>query len=502
MELHIDRGSSVPIYRQIVREIRGLILSGTLPPGFRLPPERRLARALGVNRTTVITAYRELKAEDLLDARVGRGTEVATRPPAPVAAAEATSFPWRQLLRDEGGAARDPLLRDLLAAPERSDVLSLAVGLPAPELLPLAAVARAQAELLVEKGAELFLHSPTEGVTAFRERLAALLPARGIRCGAAELLVTSGSQQGLDLAARLFLSPGDTVVVDEPCFFGALQVFRAAQARVVGVPADRDGMRTDLLEGMLARHRPKLIYTLPTFQNPSGSLMPLQRRQQLLEVAARAQVPVLEDDPYFELRYEGEAVPSLKALDRHDQVLYLSSFSKVLFPGLRIGFFVAPRVVCRQLALLKQAMDLHSNTHGQWLLERLLASAAYEEHVARVRVAYARRRDRMDEALREHAPAWVRWFVPSGGFYIWCTLDREVSPHRLAARAAELGVSYLPGAACYAGEPPEPTLRLNFTYLEEDRIGEAVARLMAALEGAAREGAGDQGPRTATPPIV
>lgn len=500
MQLQIDRSSEVPIYRQIVREIRGLILSGTLPPGFRLPPERQLARALGVNRATVVTAYRELKSEELLDARVGRGTEVVTRPVP--AADEPVAMPWRQLFRDEGGTGRDPLLRDLLAVSERHDLLSLAIGLPAPELLPLAAVARAQSELMVERGAELFLHSPTEGVTALRERLAALLPARGIRCAAAEVLVTSGSQQGLDLAARLFVSPGDTVVVEEPCFFGALQVFRAAQARLVGVPADRDGMRTDLLEGVLARHRPKLVYTLPTFQNPSGSLLPLERRQQLLEVAARAQVPVLEDDPYFELRYEGEALPSLKALDRHDQVLYLSSFSKVLFPGLRIGFFVAPRPVARRLALLKQAMDLHSNTHGQWLLERLLVSEAYAEHLERVRIAYRRRRDRMDAALRRHAPAWLRWFVPAGGFYIWCTLDRPVSTSRLAARAAELGVSYLPGDACFAGEPPEPTLRLNFTYLDEDRIDDAVTRLMAALTDAARERGSDDGAGTATPPIV
>jgi DNA-binding transcriptional MocR family regulator len=482
VQLDIDRASAVPIYRQVVLRLKDMILAGTLPPGFRLPPERRLAVALGVNRTTVVAAYRELKADGLVDGHVGRGTQVLARRSAPPDRAAVVPLAWQQLLRGDAGGPRDPLLRDLLELTERTDVINLSVGLPAPELLPLDRLREVHDALLGRIGPTLLLHSPTEGVTAFREAVAELLPARGIGADAAEILITSGSQQGLDLAARLFLSPGDTVVVEEPSFFGALQVFRSAQARLLGVPTDAQGMRTDVLEAVLERHRPRLIYTLPTFQNPSGALLSLERRRRLLELAYRFQVPILEDDPYAELRYEGEGLPSLKALDEHGYVLYLSSFSKVLFPGLRIGFMVAPRPVLRQLVLVKQAVDLHSNTPGQWVLERFLREGHYVRHVATVRSAYGARRDAMVEALSAYAPAGVRWTVPAGGFYVWCALPPAAPERRLLALAAERGVSYLPGSACFPGEPAAPFARLNFTFSPPGTLRLGVSRLMEALE--------------------
>lgn len=481
MQLDIDRTSPVPIYRQILSRIREMILSGTLPPGFRLPPERRLAAALGVNRSTVITAYRELKGDGLVDCHVGRGTEVVSRRAAPPTPAAVTPLPWRQLLRDEVGAPRDPLVRDLLELTERTDVINLSVGLPAPELLPLDTLRCVHDDLLSKIGSSLLLHSPTEGVTAFREAVAELLPARGIEGGAPDVLTTSGSQQGLDLVARLFLGPGDAVVVEEPSYFGALQVFRAASARLLAVPADAEGIRPDILEGVLERHRPKLIYVLPTFQNPSGALLSLERRRRVLELAYRFQVPIVEDDPYSELRYEGEALPSLKALDQSGYVIYLSSFSKVMFPGLRVGFIVAPRPVLRQLVLVKQSVDLHSSTPGQWILERFIREGHFARHVARMRGEYGTRRDVMAEALGRSAPDGVRWSAPAGGFYMWCSIPRRVAEGRLLAQAAERGVSYLPGAACFPSEPSAGFVRLNFTYSPPDAIRVGVTRLMDAL---------------------
>jgi DNA-binding transcriptional MocR family regulator len=350
VEISIDRDSSEPIFRQIVREIQGLIRSGSLPEGFLLPPERRLAAALGVNRSTVFNAYRELKALGLVDAHVGRGTAVL-RAPAPIP--DAIGVPWRQLFRESVARSHDPIIADLLALTEREDVISFSIGLPAPELLPLDTFGEYTAELIREVGASLLLHCPTEGHSPLRETLAQWVAARGIRARASDVLVVSGSQQGLDLVARIFFDPGDVVIVEEPTYIGALQSFRVAGAKIIGIPVDGDGMRTDILASILERERPKLIYTLPTYQNPSGAVMSVDRRRHLLDLASRWHVPILEDDPYSELRYEGEPLPSLKALDDNELVLYLSTFSKALFPGLRIGYLVVPPVVLRQLALAR-----------------------------------------------------------------------------------------------------------------------------------------------------
>jgi DNA-binding transcriptional MocR family regulator len=479
MEISIDRTSREPIYRQISRQIRELITSGRLPAGFRLPPERRLAGAIGVSRSTVLIAYQELRADALIDAHVGRGTNVTQPTAPPNDEAVGHELPWRQLFGVAASAYQDPLVGDLLRVTERDDAIPLSFGMPAPELLPFAELRETIDEVLAETGAAALLHSPTEGLTPLREALARMMAARGVRCDPAEVLVLSGSQQGLDLAARVLLDPGDPVVVEQPSFIGALQTFRGARARLIGVPVDEHGMRVDVLESVLSRFRPKLIYTLPTFQNPSGAVMPLERRQRLLALARRHQVPVLEDDPYSELRFEGEPVPSLRALD--PEVLHLSTFSKLLFPGMRLGFLVAPRPVVRQFALARQTADLHANTLGQWVLERFVRRGRVAAHVRAVRSAYRRRRDTMLAALRDARVPGLSWRAPEGGFYVWCRLPDGVRTAGLAARAAEAGVSFLPGRACFADEPPAEFIRLNFSYPDEERIREGVARLAAIL---------------------
>lgn len=503
MEIRIDRASAVPVYQQIRAGIREQILSGRLPDGYRLPPERKLADALGVNRSTVLAAYRELKAEGMLDAHVGRGTTVTGRPEAPEPPASATQLPWRQLFRAGAAREHDPLLRNVLELTERRDVISLSAGLPAPELFPLQTLAAIAEDALSRDGSGALLHSPTEGLTSFREALAQLTTSRGIATGAPEVLVLSGSQQGLDLVARTFLDPGDPVVVEEPSYFGALEAFRSSQARLLGVPCDEEGMRTDLLASLLSRHRPKLIYTLPTFQNPSGAVMSLARRQQLLDLSIRHQVPILEDDSYSDLRYDGEPLPALAALDPGEHVLYLSSLSKVLFPGLRLGWLRAPRPVVRQLALVKQAIDLHSGTLAQRLIERFLREGHFARHVATLRSEYAQRRDALLSSLGAVAPEGFSWERPAGGFYVWVRVPEAISPARLLSEAARERVTYLPGAACYVSEPPEGRLRLNFTFHTPDRLREGVERLARALASAASEPT-QKPPRpgVGTPPIV
>jgi DNA-binding transcriptional MocR family regulator len=502
VEIEIDRASALPVYQQIIQRIRESIVSGALPAGFKLPPERRLASALGVNRSTVLAAYRELKADGLLDAHVGRGTTVVGQPANLSSSGPIQSVPWRQLFCPVPSAAQDPLVRDLLALADRADAINLSVGLPSPDLFPIDELRKLTDELLTEVGPRLLQHSPTEGHTALRDTLAQWMAARGIRCSPAEVLVVSGSQQALDLAGRVFVEPGDTVIVEEPSFFGALQAFRNARARLVGVPTDDKGMRTDVLAGILERHRPKLIYTLPTFQNPSGAVLSLERRKQLLALAYRYQVPILEDDPYSELRYDGEPLPSLRSLDEHGYVIYVSTFSKMLFPGFRLGWVVAPRPVVHQLTIAKQAIDLHSTSIGQWLIDSFLRRGLLTPHLANVRRGYAERRDVLDEGLRKHGPSGLEWHKPEGGFYIWCRLPVGVERSRLLAAAAEAGVAYLPGASCFVNEPLADHIRLNFSFALPDEIAEGTVRLGRALRRAASRGGSSQHEETGTPPIV
>jgi DNA-binding transcriptional MocR family regulator len=499
LDITIDRESSEPIFRQVVREIQNLIRTGSLPEGFRLPPERRMAEALGVNRSTIFNAYRELKALGLVDAHVGRGTAVL-KAPAPMP--DAIGVPWRQLFRESVARSHDPIIADLLALTESEDVISFSIGLPAPEMLPLEILGEYTAELIHEIGPPLLLHCPTEGHTPLRETLAQWLAARGIRTRTSDVLVLSGSQQGLDLIARVFIDPGDSIVVEEPTYIGALQSFRMAGAKIIGIPVDGDGMRTDILASVLERERPKLIYTLPTFQNPSGAVMNIDRRRHLLELAARWHVPILEDDPYSELRYEGEPLPALRALDENDLVLYLSTFSKALFPGLRIGYLVAPPVVLRQLALAKQGADLHANSFSQFLLERFVREGHFASHIERSRDIYRKRRDRMAAALKTDASIDLEFDVPTGGFYIWCRLPQGVEQSALLANSAARGVVFLPGRACYPTEPTENCLRLNFSHASEEEIDIGIERFLESVREAKVWGRVKGPDGMATSPVV
>lgn len=506
VNIAIDRQSDVPLYQQIVQQIRHLITSGSLAGGFRLPPERRLAQILGVNRSTILNAYRELKANGLLEARVGRGTSV-------VASAARRTDPqhertggqeigWRQLFRERFVGSEDAVLRNLLGLSEQEDTIPLAMGLPAPDHLPLDTYGDLMSEVIADLGPRSLLHSPTEGVTSLREALCDWAAKREISCDVPEVQIVSGSQQGLDMAARVFLDPGDVVVVEEPTYIGALQTFRDAGARLIGVPTDAHGMRTDLLEAILQRRRPKFIYTLPTFQNPSGVVMSLGRRRHLLELAGQYQVPVLEDDPYADLRYDGEPLPALKALDSDNLVLYLSTISKVLFPGLRLGWFIAPPAVRQQFTLVKQGMDLHSSTPGQFWLERYLRRGFHREYLARIRHEYEGRRDVMHRALsREELPG-LSWSRPSGGFYFWCALPEGTDRARLLARSAEAGVSFLPGWACFVQDPGRSHIRLNFAYPGAEQIEVGVARLLGAVRYAVRSRQRALSATKSTPPVV
>lgn len=481
MKLSIDRRESAPVYRQIVRQIRDLILANQLPAGFRLPPERRLAETLSVTRTTVNNAYEELKAQGLVEARVGRGTIVCP-PRHPLPETDVTrEIVWSHYFRGESLRPPDPLVRDLLDLAIRPGVISFSIGLPSPDYLPLAAFRETINAVIEEAGAQMLLQSPTEGHLPLRETLSQWLRIRGIHCPVDELIILSGSQQGVNLAARVFLNPGDTIIVEAPTYFGGIEAFRRAGVRFIAIPIDDDGMQVQTLAAVLRHHRPKLIYTLPTFQNPSGTVMSLERRQQLLHLAASYAIPILEDDTYSELRYDGSAVPSLKTLDTSGLVISVGTFSKILFPGLRLGWLAAPRDVARQFVLAKQTEDLHSGTVGQWVMDRMIRGGVLDAHIAQMRIVYKHHRNTMAQALRRHTVDGMRWNIPEGGFYFWCEVPPSVDRARFSAMAAEQKVSFLPGYACFTDEAPAAFVRLNFSYASPDDIEEGIRRFTVAI---------------------
>jgi DNA-binding transcriptional MocR family regulator len=500
MMLRLDRDSRTPLYLQIRNQLRAMILDGTLSEGSRLPPERKMAAALGVNRNTVVNAYRELAADGLVEAHVGRGTTVR-RPPlvSPSTALRTGTVeppmdevygpgpaPFHPLVWGEyfvrwpeGG--RDPLLRDLTALLTRPDTISFAAGIPAPELYPLDDFRQAMAHVLDTAGQALLQPCPVEGYYPLRQVIAQRMAGRGATLRAENILIVTGSQQGLDLIARAFLKVGDEVVVEAPSYLGALQIFSAAGARLLGVPLDEEGMRLDVLENVLIRYRPKLIYTLPTFQNPSGCSMAPRRRLRLLKLARRHRVPIVEDDPYGELYYTGQAPAPLLALDQDGYVIYLSSFSKILFPGLRLGWVAAPRPVIERLSQIKQLADLHCSTLIQGAVYEFCQRGALDKHLDHVRDLYRQRRDAMLAALTEHGPADLEWDEPQGGFNLWCRLPPGLKARQLMAEAARQSVALVPGEVFYPDGGGQEEMRLNFSCPPVALIEEGVQRLSSAL---------------------
>jgi 2-aminoadipate transaminase len=379
---------------------------------------------------------------------------------------------------------RSSPVRDILALTEQPGVISFAGGLPAPELFDASGLRAAFAAVLSGPAAGRALqYSTTEGDPALRSALAARLCDRGLVTTAEQLLVTSGSQQALTLVATVLLEPGDAVLVEEPSYLAALQAFQLAGAEVVPVPCDDHGLDPDAVAALAARHGARLLYTVPTFQNPTGRTLPLARRTALVEVAARAGLWVIEDDPYGELRYAGEPEPALASLPgAEDRVLALSTLSKVAAPGLRIGWVRAPEALRRPLTVAKQAADLHSSTVDQAAAARWLAVVDLEAHLRVLREAYGARRDALLGALAAALPPGSVHNRPEGGMFVWARLPDGWDADRLLRRALERDVAFVPGAPFFAGPPDRATLRLSFTAHPPAEIAEGLRRLRAAWE--------------------
>lgn len=369
-------------------------------------------------------------------------------------------------------------VREILALTERPGVVSFAGGLPAPELFDAEGLRAAYDSAFSVSARRALQYSTTEGVPELREAVARRAAARGLATGADDVLVTSGSQQALTLLTGVLVEPGDVVLVENPTYLAALQCFGMAGARVVAVPCDGEGLVPEALEEIVARERPKLLYTIPTFQNPTGRTLPAARRAAVAEIAARRGLWLIEDDPYGELRYEGAEVPWLAAHPgAEDRTALLGSFSKIMAPGLRLGWLRAPAALRRAAVVAKQAADLHTSTVDQLAAAHYLAAVDLDAHVAAVRTAYRARRDALLAGLAEALPAGSAWNRPEGGMFVWARLPAGHDATALLKTALAHDVAFVPGAPFFTGAPDPRTLRLSFTTHTPGEIAQGLARL-------------------------
>ncbi|MFA4641182.1 aminotransferase-like domain-containing protein [Pyrococcus kukulkanii] len=379
-------------------------------------------------------------------------------------------------------------IRELLKLVEASDVISLAGGLPNPKTFPIDIIDKILDEVIREHADKALQYGTTKGFTPLRLAIAEWLRKRyDIPISKVDIMVTSGSQQALDLISRVFINPGDIVVVEAPTYLAALQAFSFYEPNYIQIPLDDEGMRTDLLEEKLRElkaegKKVKLVYTVPTFQNPAGVTMSEDRRKHLLELASEYDFIIVEDDPYGELRYSGKPVPKIKALDTEGRVFYLGTFSKILAPGFRLGWIAGEPHFIRKLEIAKQSVDLCTNAFGQVVAWKYLEGGYLEDHIPKIIEFYKPRRDAMLEALEEYMPEGVKWTKPDGGMFVWVTLPEKIDTKLMLEKAVKRGVAYVPGEAFYAYRDVKNTMRLNFTYVDEDKIREGVKRLAETIK--------------------
>ncbi len=398
--------------------------------------------------------------------------------------------PWDYRYAQRTHKMKASAIRQLLKITEQPDMISFGGGFPAEDVFPVEEFKRACNYVLENHGAAALQYGGTDGYVPLREMISRHTNNIGINVNVDNILITSGSQQALDLLGKIFINRGDRILVESPTYLGALQAWNAYGADYIPVPTDEFGMRTDLLDEAL-RTGPKFIYVLPNFQNPTGTTLPVERRKELIEIADRYGVPIIEDDPYGQLRYEGEHLPAVELLDSQmrvqngsytGNVIYLSTFSKILAPGLRLAWVIAPKDVISKLALAKQGVDLHTSTFNQIVAHEVGQHGFIDRHVKVIQRVYHERRDAMLDSLEEHMPEGVTWTHPEGGLFLWLVLPEKINATSMLQEAIEEKVAFVPGEFFHPLGDGQNTMRLNFSYCNPEKINEGINRLGKAIK--------------------
>lgn len=373
-------------------------------------------------------------------------------------------------------------IRELLKLIEQPDIISFAGGLPAPELFPVEEMKEVALKVVEEGGKTALQYSTTEGFTPLREKIAARMREIGIQAEANNILITSGSQQGLDFTGKVFLNPGDVVICESPSYLGAINAFKAYQPKFVEIQMDEDGMIIEELEKALESNpQAKYIYTIPDFQNPSGRTMSVDRRKKLVELANKYNIPVIEDNPYGELRFEGVRPPAIKSFDTEGRVVYLGTFSKTFCPGLRIGWTLGHGEIIQKYIIVKQGADLHTSSLSQRELEKYMSTYSLDAHIDRIKAVYKKRRDLMLETMKAEFPESVKYTYPEGGLFTWASLPEHLDAKEVLKRALEYKVAFVPGGSFFPNGGHENHFRLNYSMMPEDKIVEGIKRLGKVL---------------------
>ncbi|MCD6512665.1 MAG: PLP-dependent aminotransferase family protein [Thermoplasmata archaeon] len=389
---------------------------------------------------------------------------------------------YEPLYSDTAKRMRSSEIRELLELSQRPDVISFAGGLPNPDSFPIDDVRRILNKVLDEQGSRALQYGPTEGIKEFREVIAEFVSKDGIDASTENVLITSGSQQALDIISKIFLDKGDVIIVGLPTYLGGINSFLAYQASLEGVPVDENGMNVDMLVEKIEELRKKgkrikMIYTIPTFQNPAGVEMSEERRKRLVEISEEYEIPVLEDDPYGKLRFEGEPLKPIKAFDDNGNTIYMATFSKILSPGIRLAYVVASKELIRKMVIAKQSMDLCTSTLTQLLGYHYIKEGYVDKQLPKIIDMYRKKRDLMLAAMEKYFPRECKWTKPRGGMFIWVECPEEVSTVEMFDEAVKNKVAYIQGRAFYVNGGGQNTMRLNFTNAQDEQIEEGIRRL-------------------------
>lgn len=376
-------------------------------------------------------------------------------------------------------------IRELLKLTTMPEIISFAGGLPAPELFPTEDLKKVDEAVLTKEGQAALQYGTTEGYTPLREQIAGRMKKSFmVDCTPENIVITSGSQQGLSLLAQIFLNPGDVVLVESPTYLGAINAFKLCGPEFVEVPTDDKGIIPEELEKILAKYgdRVRMMYVIPEFQNPTGITWPMERRKAFMDIINRYDFPVLEDDPYGELRFDGDKVPSLKSMDTKGNIIFLGSFSKILMPGLRIAWMVADPVIIDKVVKLKQAVDLQASSFGQRQTSFFIDMYDLDAHVAKIKELYKKRRNLMCDSMKEYFPEGITFTYPEGGLFTWVTLPEGMDAKELMPKVLAKNVAYVPGGPFYPHGGNANHFRLNYSNMPEERIVEGIKRLAEVLK--------------------
>jgi DNA-binding transcriptional MocR family regulator len=486
LPLHLQPESHIPLYVQLRDQLRALVHSGELRTGDRIPASRELAGHLGVHRTTVANAYAELESEGLIQGHVGRGTFICNATikqfsAPPRSNGNGGALRWESLFADERG--EDSLSRLMPVVPEGA--IAFTIARPPADLFPVEDFRRCCNSVMREEGRRVLQLGSTDGYEPLKRQLIEMLRGEGLAVADNQLLITDGGQQAIDLLCKTFLRPGDSVALENPAYPGAISTLATARIRILPVRVNTDspaGMDIDALEGVLMQNRVKFILITPDFHNPTGTALSVAERRRLLDVAARYQVPVVEDTIYSRLRVRGSVTPSLRSLDRTGSVIQIDSFSKIAFPGLRVGWCIAHESVIERLRLVKQSTDLHTDQLAQATFAEFIRRGYLARHVAKMRKAYRSRLETIEECLEKEMPGETTWTRTEGGMCVWVTLPPGFDAAEFLIHTRERGVIFIPGRYFYSQHPQPNTLRLGFASLGEKQIARGIQVLAETLK--------------------